>query len=249
MKKKILLFLSVCIFALIGTVTVSAAEKIYIVRRGDNLWKICRMHNVKYNTVVKANPNLNNPRVIFRGQKIIIPGLTAEAPNQPQNLQGGSVGQGVRTPNTNIQNQNVAPRSSDTQSSMSEMTKKVVDLVNKERVNRGLQPLAIDAKLTDCAQAKAQDMVNKNYFAHNSPTYGSPFNMMEQWGIKFTAAGENIAEGQRTAEEVMTSWMNSPGHRSNILSDSFADIGVGVAKDKNGVLYWSQMFMRPAIGH
>lgn len=132
---------------------------------------------------------------------------------------------------------------------MSDFAKEVVELVNKERVNRGLQPLKAHAKLTDCAQAKAQNMIDKNYFAHNSPTYGTPFDMIEQWGIKFTAAGENIAYGQNTPKEVMQTWMDSPGHRSNILSDSFAEIGVGVATNKNGVIYWTQMFMRAAKGN
>lgn len=120
----------------------------------------------------------------------------------------------------------------------------VIKLVNQERSKRGLELLKANWQLSRVARYKSTDMRDKNYFAHNSPTYGSPFKMMEDFGLKFTAAGENIAKGQRTPKEVMNSWMNSPGHRNNILSPSFREIGVGVAKDKNGSYYWTQMFMK-----
>jgi len=88
-------------------------------------------------------------------------------------------------------------------------------------------------------------MINKNYFSHQSPTYGSPFDMMKSFGLRFSAAAENIAYGQRTAKEVVNAWMNSPGHRANILSRSYTETGVGAAKKANGTLYWTQMFMKP----
>jgi len=69
--------------------------------------------------------------------------------------------------------------------------------------------------------------------------------MMESFGIRFSAAGENIAYGQRTPAEVMKGWMNSPGHRANILSPSYTHIGIGLAKTRNGVNYWTQMFIKP----
>lgn len=87
-------------------------------------------------------------------------------------------------------------------------------------------------------------MRDKKYFSHTSITYGYPFKMMEDFGIKYTAAAENIALGQKTPQEVMNAWMNSPGHRSNILGASFDQIGVGVARAKNGTYYWTQMFIR-----
>ena len=93
------------------------------------------------------------------------------------------------------------------------------------------------------ATIKSQDMINKNYFDHNSPTYGSPFDMMKQFGVSYRAAGENIAMGQRSPKEVVTAWMNSEGHRKNILNSSFTKIGVGVAQKSNGTLYWTQMFI------
>lgn len=121
----------------------------------------------------------------------------------------------------------------------------VVKLVNAERSKRGLAPLKQNWQLSRVARYKSQDMINKGYFSHTSPTYGSPFQMMEAFGVKFTAAGENIAYGQKTPSEVMNAWMNSPGHRSNILSSSYQEIGVGLAKDKSGRSYWTQMFIKP----
>ena len=87
---------------------------------------------------------------------------------------------------------------------------------------------------------KSQDMHDKNYFSHTSPTYGSPFEMMKQFGIQYRTAGENIAKGQRSAQEVVNAWMNSAGHRANILNKNFTHIGVGYVADGN---YWTQMFI------
>lgn len=106
----------------------------------------------------------------------------------------------------------------------------VVRLVNIERSKHGLPALKENWELSRVARYKCTDMINKNYFSHTSPTYGSPFNMMESFGLRFSAAGENIAMGQRTPVEVVNAWMNSPGHRSNILSPNFTQIGVGLAK-------------------
>ncbi|MDP4179160.1 MAG: CAP domain-containing protein [Bacillota bacterium] len=121
----------------------------------------------------------------------------------------------------------------------------VIRLVNVERQKAGLPALSANWELCRVARYKSQDMINKHYFSHTSPTYGSPFQMMESFGIKFSSAGENIAYGQKTPAEVMTCWMNSSGHRSNILSPSYTQIGVGLAKDSNGVCYWTQQFIRP----
>lgn len=121
----------------------------------------------------------------------------------------------------------------------------VIRLVNVERSKRGLQAFSTNWEVSRVARYKSQDMINKHYFSHTSPTYGSPFNMMETFGIKFSAAGENIAMGQRTPAEVVNAWMNSPGHRANILNTSYTQIGVGLAKDSNGTCYWTQMFIKP----
>lgn len=120
----------------------------------------------------------------------------------------------------------------------------VINLVNRERQSRGLSPLSYNWELSRVARYKSQDMIDKNYFSHTSPTYGSPFKMMTDFGINYSYAGENIAMGQRSATEVMDGWMNSPGHRKNILSPNYTQIGVGYAVDKNGTPYWTQMFIK-----
>lgn len=133
------------------------------------------------------------------------------------------------------------PNMNDTRAAEAE----VIRLVNIQRSKNGLQPLAANWQVGRVARYKSQDMINKHYFSHTSPTYGSPFNMMETFGIKFSAAGENIAMGQRTPAEVVNAWMNSPGHRANILNPSYTQLGVGLAKDSNGTCYWTQMFIKP----
>ncbi len=114
-------------------------------------------------------------------------------------------------------------------------------LVNAERAKAGLPALKEDWELSRVAKYKSQDMHDKNYFDHTSPTYGSPFAMMKKFGITYKAAGENIAKGQKSASEVVNAWMNSEGHRANILNKSYTHIGVGFVKDGN---YWSQMFIQ-----
>lgn len=124
----------------------------------------------------------------------------------------------------------------------------VARLVNVERARSGLPALKMNWQVSRVARYKSADMAlppPQGYFAHNSPRYGTPFKMMESFGIRFSAAGENIAYGQRTPADVMRDWMNSPGHRNNIMSRSFTEIGVGLAKNKNGVCYWTQMFIKP----
>ncbi|UPK41853.1 serine protease [Paenibacillus pabuli] len=124
------------------------------------------------------------------------------------------------------------------ESTQSDFAAQVVKLVNAERAKAGLGALASDALLDKVAVAKVKDMSNNNYFDHQSPTYGSPFDMMKQFGVTYSYAGENIAKGQKTPQEVVTAWMNSEGHRANILSKNFTKIGVGYY---NG--YWAQEFI------
>jgi len=121
----------------------------------------------------------------------------------------------------------------------------VVELVNQQRAANGLKPLKLNWELARVARYKSEDMRDRKYFSHNSPTYGSPFDMIKAFGISYSAAAENIAVGQKTAQAVMNSWMNSPGHRSNILSTSYTEIGVGYASGGSYGHYWTQMFIKP----
>ncbi|MBT2639479.1 CAP domain-containing protein [Bacillus sp. ISL-39] len=132
------------------------------------------------------------------------------------------------------------PASAPVSSAVSAYEQKVVELTNQERAKNGLKPLALDTELSKVAREKSRDMQNKGYFSHTSPTYGSPFDMMKKFGISYRSAGENIAMGQRTPEEVVNAWMNSSGHRANILNSSYTHIGVGHVATGN---YWTQMFI------
>jgi uncharacterized YkwD family protein len=117
---------------------------------------------------------------------------------------------------------------------------KVIELTNAERRKAGLKDLVGDTKLSSVARTKSTDMQKNGYFSHTSPTYGSPFDMMRDFGVTYSTAGENIAQGQRSPEEVVQAWMNSEGHRKNILNGAFTHIGVG--HDTNGN-HWTQMFI------
>ena len=119
----------------------------------------------------------------------------------------------------------------------------VLALVNQERKKAGVAPLQMDWELQRVARVKSCDMRDNNYFSHDSPEYGTPFEMMKDFGIKYKTAGENIASGQKTAQQVMNSWLNSAGHRKNILSGSFTHIGVGYCEGGSMSPYWTQQFI------
>ena len=134
---------------------------------------------------------------------------------------------------------NIRLKGSEESQKVGDFEAQVAALVNQERAKVGLQPLKHRADIANVAEVKAKDMVNRNYFSHQSPTYGSPFDMLKRFNISYRAAGENIAQGQRSPKEVMNSWMNSSGHRANILNTNYNAIGVGYY---NGS--WVQMFIQ-----
>jgi len=118
----------------------------------------------------------------------------------------------------------------------------IVELTNAEREKSDLEPLVMNPKLSRLAQLKAEDMARNGYFSHTSPTYGSAFDMMKSQGISYRSAGENLAKGQPSAQSAMKGWMNSSGHRKNILSSKYSEIGVGIAENGKGTIYWVQIF-------
>ncbi|MFI7413017.1 sigma-70 family RNA polymerase sigma factor [Streptomyces sp. NPDC049627] len=117
----------------------------------------------------------------------------------------------------------------------------VVALVNKERADAGCGPLTEDPLLNKAAQGHSDDMAARNFFDHTNPDGADPGQRITAAGYTWSTYGENIAQGQQTPEAVMDSWMNSPGHRANILNCSFKDIGVGV-HDGSGGPWWTQDF-------
>ena len=127
-------------------------------------------------------------------------------------------------------------------SSLTQDEKEVFDLINNQRKQNGLSALTINSEVQNVARIKAKDMVDNNYFAHNSPTYGSPFDMLKSFKISYNTAGENIA-GNSSNSGAVNAWMNSPGHRANILNGSFNQTGIGVVSSpKYGKIY-VQMFI------
>ncbi|MDR6549876.1 CAP domain-containing protein [Paenibacillus qinlingensis] len=185
---------------LMGANAAGAATATHTVAGNDTMWLISKKYGVSLTELIKANPQVANPNIIWSGMKLSIPG-------------GSSA--------------NVAAKPAVTPApAQSTFASQVVNLVNQERTKAGLKPLTSNTALTAMALDKAKDMYNKGYFDHNSPTYGSPFDMMSSYGISYSYAGENIAKGQQTPQAVMTAWMNSAGHRQNILSPNFTQIGV-----------------------
>ena len=129
-----------------------------------------------------------------------------------------------------------------TTTSLSSDEQEVFNLINQQRQQNGLSALSINSEVQNVARIKAKDMVDKNYFSHTSPTYGSPFDMLKSFKISYNTAGENIA-GNSSNSGAVTAWMNSSGHRANILNSSFNQTGIGVVSSpKYGKIY-VQMFI------
>ena len=137
--------------------------------------------------------------------------------------------------NNNQNNQN-------TTSSMSNDEKEVFNLINQQRNNNGINSLKIYEEVQRVAKIKAQDMVNNNYFSHESPTYGTPFNMLSNFKISYKTAGENIAANSSNSGAV-TAWMNSSGHKANILNSNFTHTGIGVVSSQKYGKIFVQMFI------
>ena len=223
--KKTLFFLAAFVALATGTAT-SASAQHCDVQRGDSMWKIAKRYNVLFHEVLELNRHHHkNPNLIHPRDEVELPdGSTGEQTTVD------SDGSGSATP---------------TGETESAQASEVLNLVNQERKKAGLQPLTLSEKLTIIANTKASDMAEKNYFSHDSPTYGSPFDMLKHFGVSYTAAGENIAAGQRSAQEVMNSWMNSSGHRANILNKNYTELGVGYTTGGQYGTEWVQLFIKP----
>lgn len=180
-----------------------AATDIYTVQPGDSLWTIAKKYKVGLSEIIGANDQLQNPNMIYPGQRIAVP-----------------------LPDPGI----------------ASVEAEVVALCNAERKKAGLKPLSINWEVARVARYKSEDMKKMNYFSHESPVYGSPFDMLKSFNIKYKTAGENIAKGQRTAQAVVTAWMNSPGHKANILNASYTETGVGFCEGNN-TTYWTMIFI------
>ncbi|USK53345.1 CAP domain-containing protein [Cytobacillus solani] len=200
----------------------------------NEIQKLMKEYNITWN---QANNQIVKQPVQTQAQK---PAQTqAQKPAQTQTQKPAQT-QTQKPAQTQTQKPAQTQPSTPASSSVSAYEQKVLDLTNQERAKNGVPALKLDVELSKVARAKSADMKAKGYFDHNSPTYGSPFDMMKQFGITYKSAGENIAMGQRTPEEVVNAWMNSEGHRKNILNANYTHLGVGYVADGN---YWTQMFI------
>ena len=193
------------------------------------MWKIAKEYNVPFSILLDLNKHFKNQHLIYPGEKIILPhnahGTGAET---SENSETDNIGKGNATA---------------VQTEIPAQAEAVLNLVNAERQKAGLKSLTLSDNLTRIAKMKAQDMADKNYFSHTSPTYGSPFEMLQAFGVTYKTAGENIAAGQRTPDEVMESWMNSSGHRANILNANYTELGVGYTTGGSYGTEWVQLFV------
>lgn len=192
--------------------------------------------------IIKVVPDSKNEENNNNQNKPETPTAPEEKPEQPQQPEKPTKPE--EKPQQPQQPQNPTKpeeQNNSSNTSISSVEREVARLVNLERQKAGLAPLTLSEELSRVARIKSQDMADKNYFSHTSPTYGDPFQMMRSFGIKFGYAGENIAKGYRGAESVMNGWMNSSGHRANILNANFKKIGVGYVEAR-GTTYWTQLF-------
>ena len=224
-------FISLAAVTILATgLATSASAQHCDVQRGDSMWKIAKRYNVLFKDVLELNKHFKNQHLIHPKDEVELPdGSTGTSTDQ--STAGDSAGNETES----------------AEPSTAEMTQAeaILKLVNQERAKAGVPALTLSEKLTSIANTKAKDMADNNYFSHDSPTYGSPFDMLKQFGVSFSYAGENIAAGQKTAEEVMNSWMNSSGHKANILNKNYTQLGVGFVRGGQYGTEWVQLFIRP----
>lgn len=225
--KKLILYLTTIVLLSIafGSATPASAQHC-VTRKHDSMWKIAERYNIHFKDILEMNKHYKNPHLIHPEDKIEIPDSHAG------------------TSSDNAQNGHSEPQTA-TGDKSSIQAEEVLKIVNSERQKAGLQPLTLSEKLTSIANTKAKDMADKNYFDHTSPTYGSPFDMLHTFGVSYKSAGENIAAGQQTAEQVMNDWMHSSGHRANILNSDYTELGVGYVKGGSYGTEWVQLFIKP----
>jgi uncharacterized YkwD family protein len=213
--------------SIIGAGVASASSN--TVMDNNTLWTILQQNGINLPSLTQSNQQITDLDNILSDLLKNFPNTsTGNIPKAiPNPTQSTTPKNTIPNPTTQptVPNPTTQPTVPNT-ATQSAFATQVFNLVNQERSKAGLNTLTINSPLSAMALVKAKDMYNNNYFDHNSPSYGSPFDMMKSFGIQFTYAGENIAKGQRSPQEVMTAWMNSPGHRQNILNSHFTKIGV-----------------------
>ena len=171
---------------------------------------------------------LNTPAIIYNNFTMVPLRAVAEAASAEVDWDGESRTVTITSP----------------ESEFEDWAQRVLELTNAEREKNGIDPLEWDDSLAELGEAHCKDMIDRNFFAHDNPDGETPFDRMKKAGISYRAAGENIAAGHYSPEAAVEAWMNSPGHRQNILNSEFKVLGVGVAKGGEYGIYWAQEFAR-----
>ena len=239
MNRKILLMFVMTIISVLTILSLSQAAST-VTSPG---FATCTVHANKLN--IRSGPGTTYSVVgsVYKGAKLNALGkINGWYLVQTSNDVFGMVSGWYITPNTSNNTSNNNANNSTTSIGLTADEQEVLRLVNQARANAGLAKLTADSNITKVARVKAQDMVNNNYFSHNSPTYGTPFEMMKSFGITYKSAGENIA-AHSTVEAAFNAWMNSSGHRANILNSSFNYTGIGVVSSPKYGKMLVQMFV------
>ena len=206
---------------LIITTGVSASSKVLVTCKVYGLDGTCTQWAEKFEELCK--PNIQIPE-LDTNEGTQTPETDAEAPSAPE----------TEAPDTESSEQ--------PEITADEFELKVLELVNAERAKYGLSALVWDSSLAAVAEAHSLDMAQNNFFSHTNLKGQSPFDRMKAYGISYNYAAENIAAGQSTPESVMNSWMNSEGHRNNILNANVTRLGVGYVQGGSYGHYWTQCF-------
>lgn len=259
-KKKFLVFLSaILIFAIIGLCSRSFAMKTYQevdfstglvtasvlnVRQGPSLENKI-ISKVYKNQYIRVFAKIENWYVVQTEKNIIgavyadyiKPIYPQEEAKQAEEKHEENKQEVQEEIKTQEEQKNVVVSEKTNNSELTKDEKDVLDMINQKRVEAGLQALQLDDELQNTCRIKAIEMVEKDYFSHQSPTYGSPFEMLKQEGIIYKVAGENIA-GNSENDKAIEAWMNSENHRANILNKSYNYTGIAVVNSpKYGKIY------------
>ncbi len=190
---------------------------------------------------INPNTELTDTNDTANRNQLMNPYLSPDAEDATQPNQS----QEARDTELNTQQPRTATHNTgtnDTLGNLSNMAAQLVEMVNTERTKNGLPSLMVDTEVARVAGIKSQDMVDNDYFSHNSPTYGSPFEMLDSFGVKYHHAGENLA-GHQSVQSAHEALMNSAGHRQNILSNDFTHIGIGVRPSNRYGYVFTQLFI------
>lgn len=213
MKRFLITFIIISVFT---QTLVLGADEVYIVEKGDTLWNISRIFNINFENIIADNPQFENPDLIYPEDKVYI---------NYDSSQNDYVSAGIDNINYDKNYSN-----------------ELIKFINDERKKNNLNPLEVNENLNETAQKKCEDMAINQYFSHTSPSYGTPFEMLKEFNINYSIAGENIARKQKNPKEVFDDWLNVEGHKKNILNPNFTQIGAGYFKDD--LPYWTVIFIK-----